>query len=145
MVNKFLSPEATPQGGGGGPQTPKGGGQQPTKKAGKTAQNPALVPGMTKTTKASPLGPDYELGTPNFTTIEQTEIAASMSDLEGGKDATDVIKVNIEDGGLIEKYNTTGPLYNVYLKKEHVKQLIASGRIVTKSADRSPVKMSDLG
>lgn len=142
MSKKLLSPG--PQGGGPGPvgspppATPQGA------KAGITAAQPALVPGMTATKREKPLGPDYELGEPNFTKIEQTEIAKAITDLEGGSTASDVIKVNIEDGGLIEKYNTTGPLYNVYLKKEHVKFLVASGRIVTKSADRSPVTMADL-
>ena len=143
MNKKLLSPG--PQGGGPGPvgspppATPQGGAQ-----AGITAAQPPLVPGMTATKREKPLGPDYDLGEPNFTKIDQTEIAKAITDLEGGASASDVIKVNIEDGGLIEKYNTTGPLYNVFLKKEHVKLLLASGRILTKSADRSPVTLADL-
>lgn len=147
MAKQVLSPG--PAAGGPGASGPAASSPAPghttvTPTAGVTASQPPLVPGMTASKREKPLGPDYDQAEPNFTKIEQTEIAKAISDLEGGSAASDVIKVNIEDGGLIEKYNTTGPLYNVYLKKEHVKLLLASGRILTKSADRSPVTLADL-
>lgn len=146
MAKQVLSPgpAGSPGASGPGATSPTPGHPTVTPTAGTTASQPPLVPGMTASKREKPLGPDYDQAEPNFTKIEQTEIAKAISDLEGGSAASDVIKVNIEDGGLIEKYNTTGPLYNVYLKKEHVKLLLASGRILTKSADRSPVTLADL-
>ena len=148
MAKQVLSPGPAASGPSGTPgpaaTSPSPGHPTTTPTAGVTASQPPLVPGMTASKREKPLGPDYDQAEPNFTKIDQTEIAKAISDLEGGSAATDVIKVNIEDGGLIEKYNTTGPLYNVYLKKEHVKLLLASGRILTKSADRSPVTLADL-
>ena len=146
MAKQVLSPApaGSPGASGPGATSPTPGQPTVTPTAGTTASQPPLVPGMTAIKREKPLGPDYDQAEPNFTKIEQTEIAKAISDLEGGSTASDVIKVNIEDGGLIEKYNTTGPLYNVYLKKEHVKLLLASGRILTKSADRSPVTLADL-
>lgn len=147
MAKQVLSPSPAASGPSGTPgpaATSPSPGHPTTTPAGVTASQPPLVPGMTASKREKPLGPDYDQAEPNFTKIDQTEIAKAISDLEGGSAATDVIKVNIEDGGLIEKYNTTGPLYNVYLKKEHVKLLLASGRILTKSADRSPVTLADL-
>ena len=97
MAKQVLSPEpaGSPGASGPGATSPTPGHPSTTPTAGVTASQPPLVPGMTASKREKPLGPDYDQAEPNFTKIEQTEIAKAISDLEGGSAASDVIKVNI--------------------------------------------------
>ena len=122
MAKQVLSPGPAASGPSETPgpaaSSPSPGHPTTTPTAGVTASQPPLVPGMTASKREKPLGPDYDQAEPNFTKIDQTEIAKAIRFSSGGFRFIQAGPAEILDKGFVQvtmniKDYTKNPIYRI--------------------------------